>query len=723
MATIAGGSGSDTLDGGSGDDSLNGGSGTDTLIYTLDENTGTTDLYTGGSGIDTVQLRFTEYEWLSPIVRAQLRLYLEHLEAVKTNTFGEVSNGSASDFTFDFGNGTTLTVSMMERVDVWVNSASIDYRAPVNATPDSQVVNEDTPLIFSAANGNQISISDLDNTMHMVTLTAMHGTLTLSDVSGLNFVTGDGTGDATMTFQGTDAAINAALDGLGYTGASNFNGIDTLTIATSDGVSTDTNTVAITVNPVNDAPVATSDVLWMSNNTSLALPVAALLGNDVDVDGLTLSISAVNAEPGQFASGPVLNAASPLSGGATFQLGTGSEGGTVADPVVRTFTYTITDAAGGTSTGTVTVNVIATDNLDDVVDLSGVAPYQGALIFMKGGNNSFYGGASALNGVAGGSGDDTIDNSLGGGNLFGLGGNDVLIGGSSSDNLSGGPGDDMMDGGADTDFLDFSGAIGPINFTLVQSSDWTTVDLSSVGLGVDQYRNVEGVSGGQFDDTLIGSDLNDVLVGRGGNDTLDGRQGIDFLDLRAATGGVIFTLTQSSDLTAVNLTSVGLGVDQYKNMEGVLGSGFDDTLIGSDLDDVLQGVTGNDVLIGNAGNDVLIGGSGADTLTGGDGSDRFVYQSNFSDHPGSVDTITDFNAAAPGAGGDILDLSDLLIGYSAGTEITFMDLREVGGNTILSVDRDGTGATYGFQDIAVLQGHAGLGLSTLVTQGNIDVTV
>ena len=56
---------------------------------------------------------------------------------------------------------------------------------------------------------------------------------------------------------GTPAQINAALASLTYPGNLDFNGADTLTVSTVDGARTDTDTVAITVNPVNDAPVNT----------------------------------------------------------------------------------------------------------------------------------------------------------------------------------------------------------------------------------------------------------------------------------------------------------------------------------------------------------------------------------------------------------------------------------------------------------------------------------
>jgi Ca2+-binding RTX toxin-like protein len=152
-------------------------------------------------------------------------------------------------------------------------------------------------------------------------------------------------------------------------------------------------------------------------------------------------------------------------------------------------------------------------------------------------------------------------------------------------------------------------------------------------------------------------------------------------------------------------------------MEGVIGTNFADTLTGSSANDVLKGGDGNDTINGGAGNDILVGGSGADTMTGGTGSDTFVFLKT---DAGAVDTITDFNGtAAPASGGDILDIADLLIGYNAATPSAFINLRESGGNTIISVDRDGAGSGYSFQDVAILQGATNLDLNTLLATGHI----
>jgi fibronectin-binding autotransporter adhesin len=128
--------------------------------------------------------------------------------------------------------------------------------APVNTVPGAQNVTQNSSLTFSAANANQISIADVDAGSNpvQVQLTATNGTITLSGISGLSFTVGDGTADATMTFTGTIANINAALNGMVFTPTAGFNGAASLQIVTNDqgntgsgGALSDTDTVNITV--------------------------------------------------------------------------------------------------------------------------------------------------------------------------------------------------------------------------------------------------------------------------------------------------------------------------------------------------------------------------------------------------------------------------------------------------------------------------------------------
>ena len=97
----------------------------------------------------------------------------------------------------------------------------------MNTLPGGSTTLEDTPYVFSAAGGNQISVTDVDagGAPVQVTLNASNGVITLGGIGGLAFTTGDGTADANMTFTGTLPAINAALNGLVFTPNLDYNGL------------------------------------------------------------------------------------------------------------------------------------------------------------------------------------------------------------------------------------------------------------------------------------------------------------------------------------------------------------------------------------------------------------------------------------------------------------------------------------------------------------------
>ena len=150
-------------------------------------------------------------------------------------------------------------------VNVTVNAVN---DAPVNTVPGAQTVAEDDDLIFSAANGNLISVSDADvaettNGELVVHLTAENGILTLSQKNGLTFSLGNGTANTEMSFSGLPASLNAALSGLQFRGyPADFNGSALLTITTIDlghtgsgGVKSDIDDITINVTAVNDLPV------------------------------------------------------------------------------------------------------------------------------------------------------------------------------------------------------------------------------------------------------------------------------------------------------------------------------------------------------------------------------------------------------------------------------------------------------------------------------------
>jgi VCBS repeat-containing protein len=168
---------------------------------------------------------------------------------------------------------------------------------PVNTVPAAQSFDEDSTFVFSVANGNAISTSDVDVGANplQVTLTVTNGILSLSGTGGLAFSVGNGIADQTMTFTGTLTDVNNALNGLSYFPFTDYSGAASLTISTDDqgatgsgGAQTDTDVVNITVNPINDQPNAIDDNATTNEDTPTNISV---LANDIDVDGDPLTVA------------------------------------------------------------------------------------------------------------------------------------------------------------------------------------------------------------------------------------------------------------------------------------------------------------------------------------------------------------------------------------------------------------------------------------------------
>jgi hypothetical protein len=126
-----------------------------------------------------------------------------------------------------------------------------------------------------------------------------------------------------------------------YTPEANFHGQVTFTYRAFDGTDwSEFATVTITINPVNDAPFAVDD--WILADYETPLTISAL-GNDFDVDGDSLSI--VSHTP-------------PSHGTLTLnQNQTFTYTPTLGQSADDSFTYTIADPSGATSTATVDIVV------------------------------------------------------------------------------------------------------------------------------------------------------------------------------------------------------------------------------------------------------------------------------------------------------------------------------------------------------------------------------
>ena len=303
-------------------------------------------------------------------------------------------NGSDS-FTFKANDGSldsnTATVSLTV---VPVNDAPV-------ATNGSASGNEDTKITGQAA------ASDVDSP-----------SLTYSMVSG--------PAHGALTFNANGSYT--------YTPAANYNGADGFTFKASDGsLTSNTATVSLTVNPVNDPPVANADTASVTSGSSVNIAASTLLANDTDADGDTLSVTSVAAG----AHGSV-----QLSGGTvTYTPNAGYAG---AD----SFTYFVTDGHVATPVaGTVNVTVGPANNVTTTVGTGQNDTFD----FHNQTNPQNVSGLGGKDKLTGGSANDTIDGGSGNDTLVGGPGADSIIGGSGADTITGGTGADVMTGGTGND--------------------------------------------------------------------------------------------------------------------------------------------------------------------------------------------------------------------------------------------------------------------------------
>ncbi|WP_277753709.1 tandem-95 repeat protein [Vibrio alginolyticus] len=94
-----------------------------------------------------------------------------------------------------------------------------------------------------------------------------------------------------------EQGIVEIIDGkLVFTPAENFNGNATISYTISDGELEDEAQVSVTVNSVNDAPIASNDTTITEEDSSVTIDV---LPNDTDIDGDTLSIQSASVPEAQ----------------------------------------------------------------------------------------------------------------------------------------------------------------------------------------------------------------------------------------------------------------------------------------------------------------------------------------------------------------------------------------------------------------------------------------
>ncbi|WP_265947901.1 retention module-containing protein [Dechloromonas sp. A34] len=223
------------------------------------------------------------------------------------------------------------------------------------ANPDAGSTGEDATLVVSAANGVIQNDSDLDGdslSVSGIAFGASTGTVGSPLVGAWGSLTLHADGSYTYV---SNAAAQALDDGESRTD------IFTYTVSDPGGLSS-TTTLSLTVSGANDGPLAIDDARTTPEDTPVTIVV---LGNDSDVDGEALHVSAIAGQPVTAGdSVAVTNGTATLNadGTITFTPAAGYNG--PAD-----FSYTITD---GTTSDTANVHLVIDDVNDPPVALDNV---------------------------------------------------------------------------------------------------------------------------------------------------------------------------------------------------------------------------------------------------------------------------------------------------------------------------------------------------------------
>ena len=239
--------------------------------------------------------------------------------------------------------------------------------------------------------------------------------------------------------------------------------------------------------------------------------------------------------------------------------------------------------------------------------------------------------------------------------------------------------------------LRVKGNVGVLNVTGNSIADFTrSISVTSGGFWIDGQDNVFGKIPGT-------AQLNFT------NNTLKGLVAPIFYDGTLATGTRLnWSRNSYQTFIGSKFSDIFGGTAGSDSVNGrtagdlLYGQNGNDLLVGDQGNDTLLGGAGNDRLIGGEGIDILNGGTGADILSGGSGRDLFIFDS----FDTGVDTIQDFQ---PGV--DQLELRQILspeaLAVSSFTD--FVQLRQRGRDTQVSVDFNGTLAGRRFRPLALLK--------------------
>ncbi|VEP15029.1 hypothetical protein H1P_3000002 [Hyella patelloides LEGE 07179] len=169
-------------------------------------------------------------------------------------------NGTAT-FNYTVSDGTNSSTASVELVVNPINDILI-------ANSDTVTTDEDTPLTILAS---ELFANDVNDDIEKSLIVSQISNST----NGTAVINGDGN--------------------IEFTPDANFNGTASFDYTVTDGTDSETASVEVVVNSINDAPIANSDTVTTNEDTPVTILAAELLGNDINLDlEDSLSLVAVN---------------------------------------------------------------------------------------------------------------------------------------------------------------------------------------------------------------------------------------------------------------------------------------------------------------------------------------------------------------------------------------------------------------------------------------------
>ena len=337
--------------------------------------------------------------------------------------------------------------------------------------------------------------------------------------------------------------------------------------------------------------------------------------------------------------------------------------------------------------------------------------------------------------------------------IFGNSLNNTILAEAGNDTLIGGLGNDYLDGGAGNDTVDYSSSSAAQSVYLDSNIPGEpTRGEASGGDGNDTLFNIENVVGSNYADTIYGNSLSNTLIGglendtifagagddllRGdsgndilddgsgndtvlgglghdtlsgslGDDSLDGGDGSDYVDYSSLSNSLGDTEGIKVDLTINSQQDTKkAGLDTLKDIENIIGSSYNDTIIGTNADNVILAGNGNDTIVTNGSS----ASSGYDEIDGGSGDrDLITYENSGLTSKITVD-LRNSEVQDSGAGKIKIKNIEDVSGAAGADLITGNDsdniLKGLAGNDTL-IGNGGNDSLYGGADNDTLYGGDG----------------